>query len=113
MIGGRSVKVKKIMACNDLWLSTFYYWPIQAIESKRRTLLNLGCSPVNMTCTYCGKKIRTLTQSNFNFVACGFCMLFNWLYCCVQLCRNKNVCCSDITHRCPRCGVILGEYNSC
>ena len=134
MIGGKLVKVKKIMACNDTWLSTYYFRPIQEIDSKIRNqttntntnnndiyistldqpaLPDLGSSPVNITCTHCSKSITTVTKSKFDFVACAFCMLFNWLYCCVQICRKKNVCCYDISHICPRCGETLGEHNAC
>ena len=39
MIGGRSVKVLKIMACNMLWLNRNYYRPIQEIDSSIREYL--------------------------------------------------------------------------
>ena len=40
MIGGKSIKVLKIMACDDSWLNRNYYNPIQGImnELRRRTV---------------------------------------------------------------------------
>jgi hypothetical protein len=131
MIGGKSVKVLKLMACNSRWLNNYYYRPIQEIDTfirnyQRRTTItrseyhstptvipDFGCAPVNMTCNYCGEAITTITESTFNIFACFCCMLFNLLYCCVQICSNKNPCCCNINHRCPKCGRVVGEYNSC
>ena len=115
------------MACNSRWLNNYYYRPIQEIDTfirnyQRRTTIthstptvipDFGCAPVNMTCNYCGEAITTITESKFNIFACFCCMLFNLLYCCVQICSNKNPCCCNINHRCPKCGRVVGEYNSC
>ena len=66
-----------------------------------------------MTCPYCGSSITTKTEEKFQIIAC-ICCLLNWLiYCCVQICRNKNLCCFNVTHRCPKCGRVVGKYNAC
>ena len=138
MIGGKSVKVLKIMACNNIWLSTYYYNPIDLIDKliidieRRRyqsTIVNtetaivkepviiippsLKSEPVTMTCPFCKNLITTRTYSTCNYVACCCFLLFNIFYCCVQICSGKNVLCVDITHTCPNCGRVIGHYNSC
>ena len=168
MIGGKVVKVLKLMACNDTWLSNNYYKPINEvvnfneetghinfkiknqeeykkylnfneidklvleIERYRKYLSQILTTqssfkenpiivapkefkedPVSMTCPFCLKAITTKTESKFNFVACFCCLIFNLLYCCVQICLGKNACCCDIKHKCPECGRVLGYYKSC
>ena len=141
MIGGKVVKVLKLMACNDTWLSNNYYKPINEIDRlileieryRNRKYLNqilttqssfeekpvivapkeFKDDPISMTCPFCLKVITTRTESKFNFVACFCCLIFNLLYCCVQICLGKNACCCDIKHKCPNCGKILGYYKSC
>ncbi len=39
MIGGKEVKVLNVMACNDSWLSRFYYAPIREIKLMMNTLI--------------------------------------------------------------------------
>ena len=69
--------------------------------------------PVSTTCSLCRRPIITNTELKFNCLAC-FCFLFTGvLYICVQACLDKNICCCDVIHRCPKCGRILGEYESC
>ena len=141
MIGGKFVKVLKLMACNDTWLSNNYYKPINEIDrlvleierNRNRNYLSqilttqssleekpiivapieFKDDPVSMTCPFCRKVITTKTELKFNFVACFCCLIFNLLYCCVQICLGKNACCCDIKHKCPECGRILGNYKSC
>ena len=141
MIGGKVVKVWKLMACNDTWLSNNYYKPINEIDrlvleierNRNRKYLSqilttqasleekpiivasieFKDEPVSMTCPFCLKVITTKTESKFNFVACFCCLIFNLLYCCVQICLGKNACCCDIKHKCPECGRVLGYYKSC
>ena len=133
IVGGKTVKVLKVMACNRRWLTTFYYNPMNAINSliiqKKNERVNTEASvstvpivatdvkyegePVTVVCRFCGKVITTRTKSKFNFVACFCFLMFNILYCCIQLCGEKNVLCCDITHTCPKCGAVLGYYKSC
>jgi hypothetical protein len=139
IIGGKTVKVLKIMACNDKWLSANYFNPINEIDrliidlEKRRyysqtitTETTIREKPViiaptpefrsypfSMTCPFCLNGITTKTESKLNCFACICFILFPFFYCCVKICSNRNVCCCDIIHICPRCGKILGYYNSC
>ena len=137
MVGGKTVKVLKVMACNRRWLSSFYYNPMNMInsliEDKQKSnndrittqtsikkpvgetieSTKYQGEPITIVCRFCGKVITTKTQSKFNFVACFCFLIFNILYCCIQLSNDKNVLCCDVTHRCPECGSILGRYKSC
>ena len=124
MIGGRSVKVLKIMACNMLWLNRNYYRPIQEIDSLIRDYLakeqktpitspDYGSVPITMTCPYCERYIKTKTEDKFQILACVCCLIFSIFYCCFQICREKNLCCCNTSHRCPNCGKYLGSYDAC
>lgn len=139
VIGGRVVKVLKVMACNNNWLSAYYYRPIAEIDNLVREIENrnyrsqivttqtsiieekpviivqpnFGSNPVSMTCPHCKTLITTQTDPKLNFLACCCCLLFSIYYFCFQLCVGKNPCCCDVIHRCPKCGMILGEYDSC
>ena len=124
MIGGRSVKVLKIMACNMLWLHRNYYRPIQEIDSLIRDYLakeqktpitspDYGSVPITMTCPYCEKYIKTKTEDKFQILACVCCLIFSIFYCCFQICRERNLCCCNTSHRCPNCGKYLGSYDAC
>ena len=124
MIGGRSVKVLKIMACNMLWLNRNYYRPIQEIDSLIRDYLakeqktpitspDYGSVPITMTCPYCEKYIKTKTEDKFQILACVCCLIFSIFYCCFQICRERNLCCCNTSHRCPNCGKYLGSYDAC
>ena len=134
-IGGLSRRVKKKMACNHKWLSSYYYIPIQQIDNAKgnrsylsqivptQTSFNekppmvitteFKSSPVSTGCPYCNSLITTKTQSKFNFLACICCFMFPVFYCLFQICSEKNPCCCDVSHRCPKCGAILGSYNAC
>ena len=141
MIGGRAVKVLNVMACNNNWLLEYYYTPINAIKrmiSRKdigygEQVVNTSSStstsnpvtnapiitqefrdkPISTICSSCHRQIVTRTKMKFNCVAC-FCFLFTGiLYICVQACLDKNICCCDVIHRCPNCGVVLGEFESC
>lgn len=141
MIGGKVRKVLKLMACNDYWLSKYYFGPIKQLDDLVKRIENVErnrnyqkqivntqtpvkektefitaefqSSPVTITCPFCRNIITTKTESKLNFVACICCLMFNILYCCVQMCGDRNPCCLDISHRCPKCGKIVGHYNSC
>lgn len=137
-VGGKSVKVLKVMACNNSWLSCYYYNPISEIERFKRDTLNRNYrrqivdtqttiihekpiifvadfrrDPVTTACPFCRNIITTRTITRFNCLACFCFLIFNLAYCCYQFCLGKNVLCVDITHKCPRCGRILGCYKSC
>ena len=131
IFGGKVRKVKKVMACNNQWLTNNYYNPIKQIENKnylsqitytQTTFIEkppmvitteFKSSPVSTGCPYCNSLITTKTQSKLNFLACICCLMFPMFYCLFQICSEKNPCCCDVSHRCPKCGAILGSYNAC
>ena len=138
VIGGKVVKVLKVMACNNNWLSENYYKPISQIdklvediknENYRKQIVpteipiiekppiivptDFGSQPVAMTCPFCQVVINTKTESSLNCLACCCCLFFGLLYFIFQAVTKKNICCVDITHKCPRCGRALGYYKSC
>ena len=142
-IGGRVVKVNKIMVCNNNWLSVYYYSPISVIENivyglKSRENRNyqsqivntessfkptekvhylapieFGSKPVTMICVKCQVQITTKTEKKWNCLSCIFCYVCNVFYCIFQAIRKRNILCFDIKHECPRCGTTLGVYKSC
>ena len=146
VIGGKVVKVLKVMACNNNWLAEDYYKPISEIdklvediknENYRRQIIvtegpmiiekppiiiekppviiptEFGSQPIAMTCPFCQVAITTKTESSLNCLACCCCLFFGLLFFIFQAVTKKNICCFDITHKCPRCGRALGTYESC
>ena len=101
-IGGRDVKVNKIMSCNNNWLSVYYYSPITVVDKivcdiKSRENRNyqsqivntessfyttekvhimapieFGSKPVVMTCWNCQVPITTKTEKKWNCLSCIF-----------------------------------------
>ena len=141
VIGGKTVRVLKLMACNDEWLSKNYFKPIKEIGDlvkeididknslyqsqiiDTQTSINVDnilvitkefkCSPVTITCPGCKRIIKTKTEWKFNCCAL-FCFLTcTLLYFIVQLCMKRNVFCCNVIHKCPHCRHTLGQYNSC
>ena len=107
-----------------LWLNRNYYRPIQEIDSLIRDYLakeqktpitspDYGSVPITMTCPYCEKYIKTKTEDKFQILACVCCLIFSIFYCCFQICRERNLCCCNTSHRCPNCGKYLGSYDAC
>ena len=74
---------------------------------------DFGSKPFAMTCPNCLKPITTKTESSLNCLACCCCLFFGLLYFIFQAVTKKNICCVDITHKCPICGAVLGYYKSC
>ena len=126
IIEGRSIKVLKLMACNSSWLSSYYYEPINQIDTLIRRIEqektnnhhppenpDFSTVSISTTCPYCRKTINTEVEEKFIPLACICCLLFNLIYCCVQICANRSLICCNFTHRCPKCKRILGHYNTC
>ncbi len=71
-------------------------------------------SPFATVCPFCKSQITTTAIQTFN---CGTCLLCYCtglcLFCCIQLCRGKDICCYDAIHKCPACGQTVAVYNSC
>jgi len=53
MIGGRFIRVLKIMACNDAWLNKYYYNPIKSIYEMKMFIQHFA-------------KILLLSSKNYN-----------------------------------------------
>ena len=71
-------------------------------------------TPIATTCIFCHRPCTTVVEKQFNFCTCILCWCTGLLcYVCVQMFRDKDICCCDATHTCPNCGQILGTYTSC
>ena len=70
-------------------------------------------SPVSMVCPFCKNNITTLVDTQFNCCNCCFCCFFCILWLIVMLVSEKDLNCSDATHKCPSCGKLVGSYQSC
>ena len=76
--------------------------------------LNLGTSPVSTTCPFCRNFVATVVEQSFNCGTCCLCWCTGFCFFALfQLCRGKDICCYDAVHKCPRCGKIIGTYDSC
>ena len=81
------------------------YIPVQPIPFKTE--------PINMVCPFCKSNITTNVETEFNCLNCCFCCWNFVLWIIVQLVREKELNCTDATHKCPNCGQIIGKYNAC
>ncbi len=140
VIGGKTVKVLKLMACDNDWLSDYYYKPIKEVDDlanlirdeQRRNYLSqivdtqtsirddaivitkeFKRSPVTIFCPICKRAITTKTELKFNFWALCCCLLCSLFYFCLKLCACDNVLCCDVVHKCPKCGSKIGRYRAC
>ena len=65
-------------------------------------------------CPFSKVGITTIAIKTCNCCTCLLCYCTGLVFfCCVQLCRGKDVCCYDAQHKCPNCGQIVAVYNSC
>lgn len=139
-IGGKTVKVLKLMACDDDWLSTYYFMPIKQVddlikqikeEEERRNYQSqiidtqtsikdytiaitkeFKRSPVIIFCPICKRAITTRTEKKLNFFALCCCLLCSLGYFCFKLLNWDNVLCFDVVHYCPECGSKIGYYDA-
>ena len=74
----------------------------------------LGTFPVYMNCPNCKTSVMTNVEKKWSWASCCLCcwtgLLILFL---IQLCRDKQITCYDAKHTCPKCGRILGEFESC
>ena len=49
MIGGKFIRVLKIMACNDTWLNKYYYEPIKSIYEMKTFMLIFGKALISLS----------------------------------------------------------------
>ena len=123
VIEGKTVKVVKLMACNDDWLSRHYFKPINEIEDlvnhiKIDESRNYHSQIIDTQTSirddpFCRRIITTKTESKF--CCCALCCFLTCtlLYFPVQLCYKRNIFCCNVAHKCPKCGRIIGYYNAC
>lgn len=74
----------------------------------------LKSSPKLVTCPYCHQLGTTMVKSEFSWASCCLCYwggLIIWLI--VQLCREKDINCTDAQHSCASCGNLIHRYESC
>ena len=66
MVGGKIVKVLNVMACNDSWLTRFYYLPLQEIKMILNVLSSRGtnCTDGNHNNFFRGSIHKTLMIQN-------------------------------------------------
>ena len=75
--------------------------------------VNLKTTPINTICPFCRNNISTLVEKEFSCLNCCFCC-WSWpIWLIVQLVRDKELNCTDATHKCPTCGRIIGQYDAC
>ncbi len=76
-------------------------------------LIKFKTTPIAINCPYCKQNVTTVVTTEFNCLNCCFCC-WNWvIWLIVQLVREKELNCTDATHKCPSCGKIVGQYNAC
>ena len=73
----------------------------------------LKSSPVVLQCPFCQNMVTTNIVESWSCPACCLCCWTNCIYICIQSCRDKDLCCYDVTHSCPKCGSQLGTYKAC
>lgn len=69
---------------------------------------------VRIYCPYCNKYSQSVVEKTFSCVNCMCCCWFGvlpWLI--WQLARDKELNCSDATHRCGACGNVIYRYTAC
>ena len=75
---------------------------------------NYKCVPISTVCLFCKRTMTTKVSKTLNICACLLCYCTGIIfYVAVQACRHKDLCCWDAEHRCPFCGNVVGNYNSC
>ena len=74
----------------------------------------LGTFPVYMYCPNCKVSVTTNVEKKWNWGSCCLCCwttITIWFL--IQICRDKQITCYDAKHSCPKCGRIIGEFESC
>ena len=141
-IGGRAVKVLKIMACKESWINSNYINPLKNIENEKKRIssgtvtvyyytddytnrvtnnqtysiveTNFGNCSKNTYCYSCKKNVETETDCCCSCGGCCLCCICCCIfYICLQIGRGKNICPCNVTHKCPNCGTVLGTYDAC
>lgn len=81
---------------------------MKAIQTSLRSSSQFILCPF---CTISGMTIVEKEYSCSNILCCIFSTPITWLL--FQVCRQKDLNCYNVTHRCQKCGNVLGTYRSC
>ena len=73
----------------------------------------LKTTPVSLVCPHCHNQITTLVETHFNCLNCCLCCYCLLLWLIVELANDKDLNCTDATHKCPSCGSVIGVYTAC
>ena len=87
--------------------------PIVVQQYVNAPPVKLKSSPVSMFCPHCKKTVTTVVSTQFNCLNCCFCFCFCLLWLIVELVSDKDLNCTDATHKCPNCKNVIGVYRSC
>ena len=91
--------------------------PVLAVNQTTPSIVvappKFGIAPVSLICINCKNPITTQVEESFNCCSCLICCWTGFvIYACIQACNGKEICCCDATHRCPKCGFMVGKYTS-
>ncbi|MCQ2819365.1 MAG: LITAF-like zinc ribbon domain-containing protein [archaeon] len=87
---------------------------VQNQVDPEEMLPNFRSSPIKTICPYCNTQIRTYVETHLNCLnLCCYCWTSCIVWTAFQLCRGKDLSCSDARHFCPKCGKTLGYYEAC
>ena len=86
-----------------------------SLQEKIRNLqYGLKSQSKYVCCPYCNKQGMTKVDQSCSFTTGLFCVLGGFLFTTVvQLCRGKDINCTDTEHYCIGCGNKLASYKSC
>ena len=93
-----------------------YVIPVASNQIYAAGIINndiFGLEPVLITCPFCHQNVTTTVEPSWSCCACLICMFTGLLiFICIQLCRNKHICCQDAVHICPNCNNKVGSYKA-
>ena len=87
--------------------------PIVVNQYVAAVPLKLKTTPAAIVCPHCNSQITTVVETQFNCGNCCFCFWFFWCWLCVSLCNDKDLNCTDATHKCPNCNQVIQQYTAC
>lgn len=74
----------------------------------------LKSSPKHISCPFCKKQGMTKVEQSCSVAAGVLCTVGLFLLpMCIQLCRRKDLNCTDADHYCISCGNKLASYKTC
>lgn len=83
-------------------------------EKIKNLQFGLKSQPKYVCCPYCNKQGMTKINQSCSLTTGVFCVLGAFVFTVlVQLCRGKDLNCTDAEHYCISCGNKLASYKSC